>query len=80
MPSNFLPLHLKQTFPPIIWNFTKGEGDGIKTRLPFEIFSTLIQKAVGFINDNILKKLDRFCINGTIFTRWIHFCTDDSDI
>ena len=37
--SNFLPLHLKQTFPPIIWIFT--EGDGIKFRLPFKIFSTL---------------------------------------
>ena len=39
MPSNVLPLHLKQTFPPIIWIFT--EGDGIKSRLPFKIFSTL---------------------------------------
>ena len=39
MPSNVLPLHLKQTFPPIIWFFT--EGDGIESRLPFEIFSTL---------------------------------------
>ena len=26
MPSNVLPLHLKQTFPPIIWIFTEGEG------------------------------------------------------
>ena len=39
-PSNVLPLHLKQTFPPIIWIFT--EGDGIKSRLPFEILSTLL--------------------------------------
>ena len=38
-PSNFLPLHLKQTFLPIIWIFT--EGDGIEFRLPFKIFSTL---------------------------------------
>ena len=38
-PSNVLSLHLKQTFPPIIWIFT--EGDGIKSRLPFKIFSTL---------------------------------------
>ena len=38
-PSNVLPLHLKQTFPPIqIWIFT--EGDGIEFRLPFKIFST----------------------------------------
>ena len=41
MPSNVLPLHLKQTFPPIIWIFTEGEGDGIESRLPFKIFSTL---------------------------------------
>ena len=40
MPKNVLPLHLKQTFPPIIWIFTKGEGDGndgIESRLPFKI-------------------------------------------
>ena len=23
------PLHLKQTFPPTIWIFTEGKGDGI---------------------------------------------------
>ena len=39
--SNVLPLPLKQTFPPLIWIFTKGEGDGIVSRLPFKIFSTL---------------------------------------
>ena len=38
--SNVLPLHLKQTFPQIIWIFT--EGDGIESSLPFKIFSTLI--------------------------------------
>ena len=53
MPTNFwkqkvhgqcqamIPLHLKQTFPPVIWIFTEGEGDGIKSRLPFKIISTL---------------------------------------
>ena len=41
MPSNVLPLHLKQTFPHIIRVFTESEGDGIKSRLPFTIFSTL---------------------------------------
>ena len=41
MPSNALSLHLKQTFPPIILIFTEGVGDGIKSRLPFKIFSTL---------------------------------------
>ena len=39
IPSNVLPLRLKQTFPPIIWIFT--EGDEIKSRLTFKIFSTL---------------------------------------
>ena len=41
-PSNVLPLHLKQTFPPIIWIFTETEGDWIKSRLPFKIYSTLL--------------------------------------
>ena len=40
-PSNVSSLHLKQIFPPIIWIFTKGEGDGIESRLPLKIFSTL---------------------------------------
>ena len=40
-PSNVLPLHLKQTLPPIILIFTEGEGDGIESRLTFKIFSTL---------------------------------------
>ena len=31
-PSNVLPYYLKQTFPPIIWIFTEGEGDGIESR------------------------------------------------
>ena len=42
MPSNVLPLHLKQTFPSIIRIFTEGEGDGIESTLPFKIFSTLM--------------------------------------
>ena len=37
-----LPLHLKQTFPPMIWILNEGEGDGIESRLPFKIFSTLL--------------------------------------
>ena len=41
MPSNVLPLHHKQTFPFIMWFFAEGEGDGIKSRLPFKIFSTV---------------------------------------
>ena len=43
MPSNVLPLRLKQIFPPIIWIFTEGEGDEIESRLPFKIFSTLLE-------------------------------------
>ena len=41
MPSNVLPLHLKQTFQPIIWIFTEVEGDVIESRLPSKLFSTL---------------------------------------
>ena len=44
MPSNVLPLHLKQTFLPIIWIFTEGKIDGIKFRLPFKIYSTFTRK------------------------------------
>ena len=39
MPSNVLPSHLKQTFPPMVWIFIEGEE--IESRLPFKIFSTL---------------------------------------
>ena len=46
MPSNVLPLHLKQTFLPIIWIFTEGEGDRIKSRLPIKTFSTLTFNAL----------------------------------
>ena len=31
--SNVLPLYLNQTFLSVIWIFTEGEGDGIKSRL-----------------------------------------------
>ena len=41
IPSNVLPLHLKQIFPPMIWIFAEVEGDGIESRLPFKIFFTL---------------------------------------
>ena len=39
-----MPLHLKQTFPPLIWIFAEAEGDWIKSRLPFNFFSTLATK------------------------------------
>ena len=38
-PSNVLPLHLKQTFPPIILIFNEGEGNGIEFRL---LYCTLL--------------------------------------
>ena len=51
-PSNGLPHYLKKTFPSIIWIFTEGEGDGIKSRLAFKFFSTLtriqLQKFLNF--------------------------------
>ena len=50
-PINVLHSHLKQTFPPIIWIFTEGEGDRIESRLPFRIFSTL-QKVQEFSRIN----------------------------
>ena len=43
MPSNVLPVCLKQTFPPIIWILTEREGDEIESRLPFKIFFTLLR-------------------------------------
>ena len=51
MPSNVLPLHLKQTFPPKIWIFTEGKGDGIESRLPFIMFSTLkLKPEITYVN------------------------------
>jgi hypothetical protein len=41
--SKVLPLHLKQTFLPIICIVTEGEVDRIETRILFKIFSTLPQ-------------------------------------
>ena len=39
MPSNVLPLHLKQTFLHIIWIFTEGEGDG--QRYTYRVLQTI---------------------------------------
>ena len=39
LPSNVLPLHLKQTFAHNF--FTEREGDGMESRLPFKIVYTL---------------------------------------
>ena len=50
-----MPLHLKQTFSPIVWIFKENEGDGIESRLSFTIFSTLKKAQVlelkGFTTD-----------------------------
>ena len=50
MPSNVFPLHPKQTFPPMIWIFTEGEGDWIKSRLPFKIFFHFTKGLMSVIN------------------------------
>ena len=50
---NFLPLHNKQTFPLIICFFTEVKSDGIESRLPFKIFSTLFKIFLHYIyHDN----------------------------
>ena len=48
-PTNVLPLHLNQTFLHIIWSFTKGEGDGIESRLHFKIFSSLLENLIRYL-------------------------------
>ena len=50
IPSNVLPLHLKQTFLPTILIFTENEG--IETTLPFKRFSTLVNKFFFFRYDS----------------------------
>ena len=57
-PSNVLSLHLKQTFPPIIWIFSEGEGDGIESRLPFKIFSTLMDLQPNDYSSNLMVIVD----------------------
>ena len=50
MPSNILPLHLNQTFTPIIWSFTEAEGDGIESRLLFKIFSAVLTYLLTYLS------------------------------
>ena len=74
-PSNVLPLHLKQTFLPIIWIFTEGEGDGINSRLPFKIFSTLTSKQKNYfrrlaIQLSILGGITIISLGGQA-TKWV---------
>ena len=55
MPCNVLPLRLKQTFQPLIWIFTEGEGDDIESRLTFKIFSTLQVVLINKMDDPTVK-------------------------
>ena len=64
--KNVLPLRLKQTFPPIIWIFTEGEGDEIESRLPFKIFSTLRWR-------NLLDFLSHLTVVFPMFNQCIRF-------
>ena len=72
-PSNVLPLHLKQTFQPIIWIFFEGKGDGIESRLPFEIFSTLLVTNLCFLYSRIQSRLTKCRISSSIrrSSNWI---------
>ena len=67
MPSNVLPLHLKQTFPPIIWIFIEGEGCGIESRLTFKIFSTLLWFSPYLLATLISKK---------VYFRWNFYASE----
>ena len=71
-PTNVLPLHLKQTFPPIIWIFNEGEGDGIKFRLPFKIFSTLSK--VWFEKNWLVIQIDFWQVFSKL--RQVHSCLE----
>ena len=64
MPSNVLPLLLKQTLQTIIWIFTEGEGDRIKSRLPFLFFSTSLPQFFWNWDNKTSLYFFRF------FTRW----------
>ena len=72
--SNVSPLHLKQTFPPIIWVFTEGEGDGMESRLPFKIFSTLNNFLMAIILTQKFAFLHMmnyyFCSPPKLLTKW----------
>ena len=59
--SNVLPLHLKQTFPPIIWIYTEGEG--IESRLTLTLFLLYPSKYEYFI------LVCRYFVNHKNFTK-----------
>ena len=52
--------NLKQTFMPIIWIFTEGEGDEIESRLSSKIFLTLISWI------NVISEIRM------LFQKWFH--------
>ena len=76
-PNNVLPLHLKQTFPPIFQILTEGEGDRRGSRLPF-IFSTLFIWVKGlFLSSMNLKHmvttsdLHQWILGSLVYVWWI---------
>ena len=73
--SNVLLLQLKQIFLPIIWIFTEGEGGGIKSRLPFKIFSTRLF----YFKWNSVNFLAKLCF-GCIFTVFVEFPDCSADV
>ena len=72
-PSNVLTLHLKQTFPPIIWIFTQDEGDGIESSLSSWIFFTLLTAKVIIgspdWNEQTIAAIDTF------WDAWVFYCS-----
>ena len=52
IPSNVLPVQLKQTFPRIIWIFIEGEGDGIESRLPCKFLKSFVCIVVGIWSEH----------------------------
>jgi hypothetical protein len=74
MPSNVLPLHLKQTFLLMVWIFTEGEGDGIKSRLPFKILSTYSKHVQTYEN---WSKLVQTCL---VWSKLVQTCLDWSKL
>ena len=65
---------LKPTFPPTIWIFTEDEGDEIKFRLPFNIFSTLQSQYILALNKVWFLFLFFSAGISTSFADWPRFC------
>ena len=63
-----------QTFLPIIWIFTESEGDGMESRLPFKILSTLNNLLIPIILTQKFAFLHMmnyyFCSPPKLLTKW----------